>query len=242
MNGYIKLFRKFIEWEWYSDINVRSTFIHCILVANWKDKRWRGQVIKRGSFITSQSKLSEEIGISKKALRIALGKLKDTGEIEVKGTQWTQITVCNYDSYQGEETERGTQRAHKGHTKGTQRATTEEVKNNKKSKNSKNINTPHTPQVGFEEFWDVYGKKVDRAKCERKWGKLKYEEQLEAVDHAKRYRQHHQDVDKLAYLPGPYRYLNNKMYRDEQMPYEYLNANGKPKHKYEFDENGNLIL
>lgn len=37
MDGHIKLFRKFLDWGWYQDINTKVLFIHMLLKANWKD-------------------------------------------------------------------------------------------------------------------------------------------------------------------------------------------------------------
>ena len=58
--GWIKFHRKFINWEWYDDINTSRLFIHCLLRANHQDKKWRGITIKMGQFVTSLSKLSTE--------------------------------------------------------------------------------------------------------------------------------------------------------------------------------------
>jgi hypothetical protein len=64
MNGFIKLHRQLLDWEWYSDNNTFRVFIHCLLKANYKDKNWKGIQIKRGQFVTSTSKLSTELGLS----------------------------------------------------------------------------------------------------------------------------------------------------------------------------------
>lgn len=100
MNGFIVIWRKFIEWEWYDDPNTMRLFFHCLLKANWRDKKWRGKIIKRGSFITSQDNLATELKLSRSAIRVALKKLKSTGEIHTSGQLNTLVTVCNYDSYQ----------------------------------------------------------------------------------------------------------------------------------------------
>jgi len=115
MNGWIKLHRQFLEWEWFTDRNAMAVFIYCLLSANIDDKNWRGVNIERGSFITSLSKLAIDTGLTVKAIRIALDKLKKTSEIVVEGaSQWTKITICKYDEYQlGDESE--------GHTNGTQK-------------------------------------------------------------------------------------------------------------------------
>lgn len=99
--GWIKLHRKFLNWEWYGDANVVATFIHLLLDANWEDKKWRGILIKRGSFITSISGLAESIGISIQQTRTALDKLISTNEItRSTSSNYTCISINNYDKYQ----------------------------------------------------------------------------------------------------------------------------------------------
>ena len=99
--GFIALFRQFTEWEWYDDANTMRLFIHCLLLANYKDKKWRGKLIKRGSFITSQPKLAHSLKLSIMQIRNSLKKLKSTGEITVLTTaEYSVITVKNYNLYQ----------------------------------------------------------------------------------------------------------------------------------------------
>jgi hypothetical protein len=74
-NGFIFLHRKFKEWEWYKNINVKTLFTHCLIMANFKDNKWQGIDIKRGSFITSISNLANETGLSDRQVRTALDKL-----------------------------------------------------------------------------------------------------------------------------------------------------------------------
>lgn len=104
MNGFIKLHRQLKEWEWYTDTNVKSVFIHCLLSANFKDKNWRGTKILRGQFITSYSNLAAEIGLSVRNVRTALDKLEQTNEIKrISTSQYTIISICKFDSYQENE-------------------------------------------------------------------------------------------------------------------------------------------
>ena len=84
--GFIALHRKMLDWEWYSDINVRALYTHMLLKANNTDKKWRGIVIEKGSFVTSRTTLSEETGLSEQQVRTSLKKLKSTSEITSKST------------------------------------------------------------------------------------------------------------------------------------------------------------
>ena len=134
-NGYIKLFRTLLDWEWYRNVNTKSTFIHMLLKANIEDVKWQGITIKRGSFVSSFSQLAKEIGISEKQVRVAINHLKRTNEVANYSTpKYTVFTVNNYDKFQ----ERANKRANKGQTEGELRANKgQQYKNNKKNKNIK---------------------------------------------------------------------------------------------------------
>jgi hypothetical protein len=100
--GYIKISRKILEWEWYGNANTKIVFFHMLLKANWKDTKFEGKVIPRGSFVTSVGKLSAELSMTGDVVRTALRHLLETGEIaKQKTNRYTVITVVNYDLYQG---------------------------------------------------------------------------------------------------------------------------------------------
>lgn len=147
MEGFVKLHRRMVEWEWYEDHKMTRLFIHLILTANHAPKAWRGMMIERGQKVTSLPKLSAEAGFTIKQIRGLLDRLERTGEVTRKGTrQFTLLTLCNYDTYQSRDTEKGTQkgtqtgtqkarkRADEGQTKGRQRATNKNDKNDKNEK------------------------------------------------------------------------------------------------------------
>ncbi len=103
MVGHIKIDRKILNWEWYSDYKMVHLFLHLLIKANWTDGMWRGQVIKRGQYMTSISKLSGNTGLSISQIRTCLSKLQSTGEIASEMTNSnTLITICKYDIYQSE--------------------------------------------------------------------------------------------------------------------------------------------
>lgn len=133
MEGYIKLYRQIMKWEWYDDANTFRLFIHLLLKANYEDAQWRGLTIKRGQLFTSIGRLSHELKISDKAVRIALDKLIKTKEVASKGaSNGTMITICKYDSYQSNfNTEGQTE----GQTRGKRGATNNNNNNNKEKKN-----------------------------------------------------------------------------------------------------------
>lgn len=103
MGGHIKIDRRILEWEWYSDINTCRLFIHLLLKANWKDGRFQGTEVPRGSLVTSYSSLAKQTGLSVQNVRTAIKHLILTGEITSKQqAKFTVITVKNYDKYQAD--------------------------------------------------------------------------------------------------------------------------------------------
>lgn len=101
MEGHIKIHRRMLEWEWYSNLNTCRVFLHMLLKANWKDGRFQGQLIERGSFVTSLTKLSDETSLTVNEVRGALKNLKSTGEItSTAHSKYSVFTVVNYNLYQ----------------------------------------------------------------------------------------------------------------------------------------------
>lgn len=100
-NNFIKLSRKMLDWEWYTDEHTKTLFIHCLLKANWKKGSFKGVTVKRGEFITSLQNLANETGLTIKQIRVALKHLEFTGEIKVKNLKFGRlIIIVNYDLYQ----------------------------------------------------------------------------------------------------------------------------------------------
>jgi hypothetical protein len=101
MSGWIKLHRQILEWEWYSDNNCFRVFLHLILKANHKEKRYKGIELNSGQIITSRDILAKETGLSSQQIRTALNKLISTNEItSVTSSQGTILQVVNYEKYQ----------------------------------------------------------------------------------------------------------------------------------------------
>jgi hypothetical protein len=101
MSTWIKLHRQITEWEWYSDNNCFRVFVHLLLKANYKEKRYKGIELKVGSVITSRDVLSRETGLSSQQIRTALTKLISTSEItSVTSSKGTIIQIVNYEKYQ----------------------------------------------------------------------------------------------------------------------------------------------
>jgi DNA-binding transcriptional regulator YhcF (GntR family) len=197
--GYIKLFRKLIEWEWYDEPATKAVFIHCLLKANWIEKTWRGKEIKPGQFFTSIKNLAKDLGISEKQVRTALKRLEKTGEISTRGANdGTMITVCRYEGYQSSEKTKGKQKASEGQAKG----------DNEESKEGKEVLIRE-----FEKFWSLYDKKQDRKKCFSKWKRLSQTDKEKIFQTVPAYIASTPDKQ---FRKNPLTYLNGEVWHDEE--------------------------
>jgi len=105
MQGWIKLHRQLLEWEWYDDHNATRLFIHLVLMANHEDRKWQGVLIKRGELITSLSKLSKQTGLSIRNIRTSLKHLKSTQALtQYRHTKYTHLSIYNWGKYQQSDT------------------------------------------------------------------------------------------------------------------------------------------
>lgn len=99
--GFVKVNRALQYWGWYKEINTKVLFIHMLIKANWKDEKFRGTTVPRGSFVSSISKLAEETGLTNDEVRTAISHLLKTNEITKQSTnKFTVFTVVNYSLYQ----------------------------------------------------------------------------------------------------------------------------------------------
>jgi hypothetical protein len=140
--GWIKLYRKFVDWEWYTDSATKDLFLHLLLTANHTEKKWRGETINKGELVTSISSLSVGCGLSEQQVRTALGKLEKTGEIKRKATnKHTLIIVVNYGLYQGMEygEQQTNNTPHNNQTTNEQQTNNNQITTNKNDKNVKNV-------------------------------------------------------------------------------------------------------
>ena len=150
--GYIKLFRTIKEWGWYDDPSTLALWIHILVEANWKDSEWHGELIERGSFVTSLQKLVVETGLSTRQVRTCLDRLVASHEIVREATsKWTKITICKYDDYQssptGERQTNDTQTTNERQTNDKQTTTIEEIKKERIKESNSRFVKPTVEQI-----------------------------------------------------------------------------------------------
>lgn len=128
--GFIKLYKKMLEWEWYDEPNTKVLFLHCLLKANWETSDWHGVEIKPGQFITSIANLAIETGLSNRQTRTSLARLESTGELTSKCTnKYRIITINKWADYQGATSKKASKRQTNDKQDVNQTTTAKELKN-----------------------------------------------------------------------------------------------------------------
>ena len=102
-NTYIKLFRNLLNWEWYKDANTMRVFLHILLNANYKPRRYKGYEIPAGACVFGRKSCAAALGLTEQQVRTAINHLKSTNEITIEATnRFTVITIVKWRDYQAE--------------------------------------------------------------------------------------------------------------------------------------------
>lgn len=154
-DGWIKVHRKMIKWEWFDDPNTFRLFMYLLFTVNFEDKKWRGITVKKGQLITSYDHLSKGVGLSVQQTRTSLDKLKSTGEVTHKtNNKYGLLTVINYKQYQMNNTPINKQITNEQQTNNKQITTTKEREEGKERKEVVSKDTAKA-EYGSSEVNDV---------------------------------------------------------------------------------------
>lgn len=174
MGGYIRVDRRMLNWEWYTDVNTCKLFLHMLIKANWEDGRFQGVEVPRGSFASSYQSLATETGLTLQNVRTAVNHLKSTGELTVsKHAKFSVFTVKNYCKYQSPNMVSNSQLTPDQQPTNRQLTPIEEGK--KEINNNKYIYAcahEEQPLRLFEDFWQAYPKRVSRMLAEQAYVQL----------------------------------------------------------------------
>lgn len=89
---------------------------------------------------------------------------------------------------------------------------TEAPQQQEQEKEQEQVKEKEQVKLEFESFWNLYGKKMDRVKCESKWMKLKPADKAKIFETLPDYIKSTPD---LKYRKNPATYLNNKSWENE---------------------------
>lgn len=151
MDGWVKIYRSLLDWEWfYDDIMLRG-WVYILLRASREDFVWKGIEIKKGQLVTSLSTMARDLRISVQQARRILTTLKSTNEITTKTTnKYTKITICKWGSYQDKKSnnQQANQQIKEHDSQQTNQQANQQHK--EKEKNNKEKEDNITPIIPFE--------------------------------------------------------------------------------------------
>lgn len=263
--GWIKIHRDIMSWEWWDDAKMVKAWLTILMLANSEDKKWHGKTVKAGSFVTSRAKLATDLKLTEKQTRLVLSRLISTGEITTRTNNHnTTIIINNWADYQLTKDQqmgqpdlfdnqqnitdfkeygadkgptKGQPNADKGPTKGHK----QEIKEYRVSKETLSPGAPAgaCPRVSvlpFDDFWNLYGKKVDRAASERAYARIPERDRAKIKEHVPRYVA---ATPEVRYRKNPTTYLHGKCWNDEIITDDAQgNPNVMTEYHFEPDESG----
>lgn len=102
LNGWIKIPRNVLEWEWWDKPEMVVLYLYMLSLANEDDTLWHSKEIKKGQLVVSLSSIERDNPkLTKKIIRTCLKRFQETGVIKIESTnKFSIITICNYEHYQ----------------------------------------------------------------------------------------------------------------------------------------------
>lgn len=182
-NGFVKLFRKLVDWKYAQFPNAVALWVHILIRANWKDGYFMGHEIPRGSLATSMQGLAEQTGMNRSTVIKWVKRFEDDGQIECVRTQrFTIIKVSNYRAFQDVDSD-GYQQLNQqqnqqlgqqqSQQQGQHNIRSKEIKNSKKERIESKAHTPPTifevREFFFNEGYDSDPEDFYQYNEARKW-------------------------------------------------------------------------
>jgi DNA-binding transcriptional regulator YhcF (GntR family) len=163
MPGWIKLDRQIQDhWVWKDKYSRGQAWVDLIMLANYEDKKTihkgKVKVCKRGDVNLSVKYLAERWGWNWRTVKSFLNALESDGMITSEyTTNYTTITLVNYDKYQlcENEVHNEVQNALHNGVHNTLHITNKE----------KNIKKDKKYDSSFSEFWKIYPRKQDKGQA-----------------------------------------------------------------------------
>lgn len=164
--GWIKIHRQLKDhWIWKSDKKLKQ-WVDLLLTVNHESKKVliKNQlfICERGQTIKSLGNWAKEWNISKEAVRAFFELLQKDGMIKVENIHvTTRITICNYNTYQGEvDTEKTKVRRNVDATK---KHSDQSSTLNKNNKNNKELNNDNNEENKWRDDFSIYKNELDNS-------------------------------------------------------------------------------
>ena len=259
MKGWIKLHRRIIDSFIFSHPVALKIWLWCLLKASIRDrdislKAGRGFAfvkIKKGSFIFGRHSAEDILCVNGSTIYKWIKIFEKEEMITVKSNnQYSLVTILNYNEFQEMNEEKKTTKHTTKHTAKRQQNIQQNIQPNNTNKNirevkevkevkeeKEDINIQHPTSISieilknfsFDSFWNIYDKKINKEKCEKKWNRISDEEKNLISEHLQKYIESTPDK---SYRKHPLSYLNGKAWNDEII-FAPENVSQKPKTRLE---------
>lgn len=207
MQGWVKIHRQLKDKAYYKDSEFIHLWLHLLLCANHDNGEFLNGYeivkLKKGQFVTGRKKLSLETGISESKIERILKVFESEQQIEQQTNSRNRlISIVSWDKFQQSEQQKDS----KWTASGQQVNTNNNEKNNKNEKNILEI------YPTFNDFWNLYDKKIDLKLSKSKWDILTQKEKEDIMNFLPAYIQSTPDKQ---FRKHPKTFLNNKSWNNE---------------------------
>lgn len=215
--GYIKLYRKFLDWEWWQDHNTLVVFLYLLMTVNFSETTYKNRKIGRGQGVYTVKDIATNNMLTNRQTRTSLEHLKSTNEICVDTSpQYSIITVNNYDKYQikadspTNKNEKSDKQPDNQTTNNLTNLTNIKEEKKERSKEYYPPNPPTGGDDGFMKFWEAYPRKTNKSAAGKAWSRLNPGEDLlrvilEAISQQKTTRQWQEENGR--FIPNPAKWI-----------------------------------
>ena len=176
-DSWLKLHRKSRHSAAFEDPLMWKVWCGLLMDANWERRQlYNGLILEPGQLMIGQEKYAEDLGVTRKVLRLRLQWLEKCGNVATeRAKNGTLVTICNWATYQRTQDEegpasgprKGQGRAKEGPRKGQGRAREEEkkeeeeVKEGEEEERASSSSSPlHIDQLSnvgvFDGWWSIW--------------------------------------------------------------------------------------
>lgn len=173
--GWISLNRELMNhWVWDCEFSAGQAWVDLLLYANHSQVKLmiKGQLIEvnRGQQARSELTLSKAWKWSRNKVRRFLKNLEKDGMIEIKsGHLTTVITICNYDSFQSNDTAGDTSKGQQSKQQKDNTRYTNNNVNNENNENKENSGKQVLPPCPHQEVINIWSEVMSDQRQPRVW-------------------------------------------------------------------------
>jgi hypothetical protein len=233
--GFVKLSRRIQDHELMATDWPFRLWVWCLIQANHKPRKHRGQLIQRGQFITGRNSGASRLCVSPSKFYRGLQQLEEMGCVSLNvNSSWTTVTVCKYSTYQDKK-QKSEQHVNSKRTPSdtaSEQPVIQQVNTNKKGrikegiegKKEDTLSSPNGdkktyPEL-FEQFWNAYpqrnGIRQHKVKTHKLWKNLSQQDREMLVPAATHYAASSEAKQNFACDPD--KFVRNEMWHDWQAP------------------------